>query len=191
MLTHGGGNVKSKIFNEDNLTDEEMDGSVVRVKAFIINSHSEIILASSNGGIQLIGGHVEDGESETETLKREILEEAGIDVSNDEISEVFYEVRHYIKNYYNSGENILAVIHYYIVRTDKLPDMEKVHRTSQEKRYAFELKQISFNSFEEFISGYLNNENEINRIIASETLEAFKNLPLLNWLYKKTPFKLP
>ena len=82
-----------------------------------------------------------------------------------------------MKNYYNSGKNILAIIHYYLVHTNKSPDLKKVHRTSQEKRYAFEIKQIPFNSFEEFIRGYLNNEKEINRIIAGETLEAFKNLP--------------
>ena len=168
--------MKYKIFNDDNLTDEDMDGSVVRVKAFIINSNDEVIMASSNGGVQLIGGHVEDGESEVDTLKREIMEEAGIEVSNDEISEAFYEVRHYMKNYFNSGENILAVIHYYVVRTDKTPDLEKVHRTSQEKRYAFELKRIPLNSFEELIGEHLNNEKEINRVIAEETLEAFRNL---------------
>ena len=66
--------MKNKIFNEDNLTDKDMNGSVVRVKAFIINSNDEVIMASSNGGVQLIGGHVEDGESEVETLKREIME---------------------------------------------------------------------------------------------------------------------
>ena len=70
----------------------------------------------------------------------------------------------------------MAVIHYYIVRTDKSPDLEKVHRTSQEKRYAFELKHVPLSSFEEFLTGYLNNEKEINRIIAGETLEAFRNM---------------
>ena len=169
--------MKNKVFNEDNLTDKDINGSVVRVKAFIINDKDEVIMASSNGGVQLIGGHVEEGESELDTLKREILEEAGIDISGDEVSKVFYEVRHYMKNYYNSGENILAIIHYYLVKTNKSPNLEKVHRTSQEKRYAFELKHIPLHSFEEFLSGYLNNEKEINRIIASETLEAFKNLP--------------
>ena len=92
----GGKELKYKIFNEDNLNDEDIDGTVVRVKAFIINDDDEVIMASSNGGAQLIGGHVEDGESEVETLKREIMEEAGIEVSKDEISDIFYEVSLYM-----------------------------------------------------------------------------------------------
>ena len=175
--------MKHKIFNEDILKDEDMDGSVVRVKAFIINNNDEVIMASSNGGVQLIGGHVEDGESEVETLKREILEEAGIEVSNEEISKCFYEIRHYAKNYYNSGKNVLSIIHYYLVHTDKSPNLDKVHRTSQEKRYEFSLKQIPFNSLEDFLKGFLDNEKEVNRIIAAETIEAFKNIPELRDLY--------
>lgn len=165
-----------KVFNEDNLDDKDINGAVTRVKAFVINPKNEVIVASSNGGVQLIGGHVEDGEEEIETLKREILEESGMEISNDEISDCFYEVRHYIKDYFHSGKNIVAVIHYYIVKTGKEPNLNKVHLTAQEKGYSFELKQIPIDSFEEYISGFLNNEKEINRIIASETIEAFKNM---------------
>ena len=165
-----------KIFNDDNLKDEEMDGKVVRVKSFIINSKNEILVASSNGGVQLIGGHVEDGEEEVDTLIREIKEEAGMEIEKSEISECFYEVRHYIKNYFNSGKAIIAIIHYYIIKTDKTPNPEKVHLTAQEKGYDFSLKQIPFDSFEDYLTKFLNNEKEINRIIAEETLEAFKNI---------------
>ena len=168
--------MNSKIFNEKNLTDEQMDGNVLRVKAFIINPQNEILVALSNGGVQLIGGHVEENEEEKQTLIREIKEEAGIEVSYEEISDAFYEVKHYINNYYNTGKNIIAIMHYYIVKTDKAPDFEKVHLTEQEKGYAFSLKQIPFDSFKEFLIEFLNNGKEINRIIAAETLEAFNNI---------------
>ena len=104
-------------------------------------------------------------------------EEAGIEISYEEISDVFYEVRHYIKNYFNSGKNTIAIIHYYIIKTDKEPNLNKINLTSQEKGYAFEIKSVPISSFETFLGKYLNNEKEINRIIANETLEAFKKLP--------------
>ena len=111
--------MKYKVFNEDNLKDEEIDETVIRVKAFIMNNINEVLVASSNGGVQLIGGHVEEGEEQVNALKREIMEEAGIDVSNNEISEPFFEVRHYIKNYFNTSKNTVAKIIYYVIKTNK------------------------------------------------------------------------
>lgn len=168
--------MKYKVFNEDNLNDSEIDETVVRVKAFILNSNNQILLASSNGGVQLIGGHVEDGEDQIETLKREIKEEAGIDISSEEISNPFYEVRHYIKNYFNTNKNTIAIIDYYVVRTDKQPNIEKTKLTKQEQNYAFGLKYIPYDSFEEYVKSFLNSEKQINRIIANETLAAFDAL---------------
>ena len=36
-----------KVFNENNLKDEDIDNTILRVKAFIINSKNEILVASS------------------------------------------------------------------------------------------------------------------------------------------------
>jgi len=165
-----------KIFNEENLTEDEIDETVIRVKAFLMNSKYEVLVASSNGGVQLIGGHVENGEQQIDTLKREIMEEAGIAISNAEISEPFYEVRHYIKNYFNTSKNTIAKIIYYIVKTDKVPDMEHIKLTKQEQKYDFNIKHIPLDSFEEYVKVFLNNEKEINRWIASEMLSAFEEL---------------
>ncbi|MBQ9313741.1 MAG: NUDIX hydrolase [Clostridia bacterium] len=162
-----------KILNEYNLTEDEMDGVVVRVKAFVINSKNEIMLASSNGGVQLLGGHVEIGEEPVDTLKREMMEEAGIEIANHEISEPFYEVKHYTKNYFHSSKNIIAKIVYYIVRTDKVPNRNRVKLTKQEQNYDFHIQWIPFESFEKYVEGFLNSEKEVNRWIASEMLSAF------------------
>lgn len=165
-----------KIFNEDNLKDNEIDEIVVRVKAFIMNSKKEILMAHSNGGIQLIGGHVENDESYTNTLKREIKEETGMEVKEAEISDPFYEVIHYIKNYFNTNKNTICKIYYYIVKTDKLPNIKNINLTKEEKDYNFRLEFIPFENFEKCVGEYLKNEEHVNELIASETLTAFNKL---------------
>ena len=168
--------MKYKVFNEDNLKDEEIDETVIRVKAFIMNNINEVLVASSNGGVQLIGGHVEEGEEQVNALKREIMEEAGIDVSNNEISEPFFEVRHYIKNYFNTSKNTVAKIIYYVIKTNKTPDLEHIKLTNQEKDYGFNINFIPINNFEEYVNECLNSEKEVNRLIAKEMLSAFDEL---------------
>ena len=54
--------MKQILINEDNLKEEELEGTVIRVKAMLINSHGEILLAHNNGTYQLPGGHKEDEE---------------------------------------------------------------------------------------------------------------------------------
>lgn len=84
--------------------------------------------------------------------------------------------RHYIKNYFNTSKNTVAKMIYYIVKTDKEPNLNKVKLTKQEQKYDFCIKYIPFDSFEEYATKHLNNEKEINRVIASEMLLAFKEL---------------
>jgi len=74
--------MKTYIKNPNNLNDEEMDSIVTRVKVFLINNNNEILLALSNGGCQLPGGHREENEDLNDTIKREIQEETGIILSN-------------------------------------------------------------------------------------------------------------
>ncbi len=168
--------MKYKIFNENDLKDDEIDETVVRVKAFILNNNNEILMASSNGGVQLVGGHVEDGEDVKEALKREIKEEAGIEVLSNEISEPFYEIRHYMKNYFDTNKNVIAKMVYYVVKTNKMPNLTLINRTKQEENYAFDIKFVTLDSFEKVVKECTKNEKEINRVIASEMLSAFNVL---------------
>ena len=168
--------VNKVIFNECNLKDEEIDKEVVRVKAFIINSKREVLVALSNGGFQLIGGHVENGEQQTDTLRREIMEEAGISVSEEAFLSPFYEVSHYIRNYFNTSKNVISNIFYYVIRTDEKPNFENVKLTKREQSCDFKIKYIPYDEFKQFMEKFLNNEKEVNRIIAKETLAAFDKL---------------
>ena len=55
--------MKEFIINDDNLTEEDIEMKVIRVKALIINSKGNIILAFNNNTYQFPGGHVDNDES--------------------------------------------------------------------------------------------------------------------------------
>ena len=82
--------MKTLIFNESNLQEKDIDEIVTRVKVFLVNNKNELNYAISNAGVQLPGGHVESGEEYIETVKREIKEEVGIELEDEEISKPFF-----------------------------------------------------------------------------------------------------
>ncbi len=168
--------MKEKIYNEDNMVDNEIDEIVTRVKAFIINSKKEILFANSGGGIQLIGGHVEEGELLEETVKREVCEETGIILQTQNISSPFFEIKHYTKNYKKTGKNRISRIVYYIVKTDEKPNLKNMNLTSEEIKNQFSYAYSSINQFEVLLESCLESDVETNVVIGKELLIAFEEL---------------
>lgn len=169
--------MNTKTYNKDNLRDDEIDIIVTRVKIYLVNSNNEIMMASSNGGLQLPGGHVEDSETEAQACIREIKEETGIDIDSSVINEPFFEIKHYTKNYKDQGINRVARIVYYFVKTDKKYEKQNTSLTENEKLNKFTILSIPFDNFENELSIIKNtNEQEINRVIAEEILESFNIL---------------
>ena len=74
--------MKRIFINDYYLNKEDLDFEVIRVKAFLVNSKGELLLAHNNNTYQLIGGHKEDDETLENTLLREIKEETGIGLSH-------------------------------------------------------------------------------------------------------------
>ena len=70
--------MKEIIINDHQLTDDDIEMKVVRVKGLILNSKGKILLAHNNHTYQFPGGHVDDDESMDECILREIKEETGI-----------------------------------------------------------------------------------------------------------------
>jgi len=97
------------IYNHNNLTDIDMDSSVIRTKALIINSKSEILLGYSYQTYQFPGGHLQEGENIFECLQREIEEETGIFISGK--LDPFLKRVEYHMNYLNSNFNKKVIIY--------------------------------------------------------------------------------
>ncbi len=166
-----------KIYNEDNITDNDIDEIVTRVKAFIINSKNELLYANSDCGIQLIGGHVEKEEKLESAVKREVQEETGIVLQNEDITAPFFEIKHYTKNHKGTGKNRMSNIMYYFIKTDNEPDMNKMNLTANELKNQFSYHYCLIDEFESILKSCIKNyESEINGKIAKEILIAFEEL---------------
>lgn len=90
--------MKEIIYNYDYLTDEDITETVIRIKALIINNGT-ILIGDENQVFQFPGGHLEKGESFNECLKREILEETGIEIDDNEIEKPLMKVTYLNKDW--------------------------------------------------------------------------------------------
>ena len=71
--------MKEYIHNYDNLVENDITETVIRMKVLLINSKS-IILGYKRGIYQFPGGHLEENETFKDCIKREVLEETGCEV---------------------------------------------------------------------------------------------------------------
>ena len=162
--------MKEFIFNDDNLREDDIEMKVIRVKALILNSKGNILLAFNNNTYQFPGGHLNDGEEIDECMKREIKEEVGIDV---EVGEPFLSIETYDNNYFNTGKKVLNTIYYYRVFTDLEPDYSMTKYDELEAKTDFDLFYVDFSHLEEFIVSKIDS-NEIDPKIAREMLHVVK-----------------
>ena len=165
--------MKIKIINYNHIKDEDILDRVIRVKALMINSKKEILLASAYTTIQFPGGHLEEGESLEETLKREVLEETGIVLSGD--YELFFCLKYFLKDYPIIGNNRSIEIYYYCVFTDEVYNLDNVYLDDQERNGNFTLTYVPLKKLKKYLKSNPGNL-AINHIVTNEMLMAVKVL---------------
>lgn len=141
--------MKRIFINDDNLIVDDLAYEVIRVKAFIVNSSNEVLIAHNNNTYQLVGGHVEKNEDMEGALVREIKEETGIEV--EDISGPFMQIMTYSKNYFNSGKNVCNKIYYYRILSNDVPNLQKTNYDALEKQTDFGLFYINIDDFCDFL----------------------------------------
>lgn len=164
--------MKEILYNYDNLTKEDIDELVVRTKGLIINSKDEITLGYSHKTYQFPGGHLEEGETLSECLLREIQEETGIEIKDAKIKP-FEKITYYNKNYHNSGKNRQNEIYYFIIKSDAEFNMNNANLDDWEKDGNFTVRTIPLKEIEKILIASIP-DNPINEVIVEEMLDIIK-----------------
>ena len=130
-------------FNETNLTDKEIDKVVRKVRALVINNKTkEILLVHYAGLYMLPGGSIDNGETEIEALRREVLEESGIEIE-DQQAVPYLLINSYDRNYSDrkSGNvNRLTQTIFFEVSTDQDINETRKRLTESEKEKSHTIK---------------------------------------------------
>ena len=164
--------MKEIIYNPNHLEEKDVTDYVTRIKALIINDNN-ILIADQNGGFQFPGGHLEKNESYEECLKREVLEETGIELEEKEINEAFMKVKFMNKDYPEKGKNRKSEIYYYIVETTKNPDLSKTNYTEMEIKNHYVIYSFKLDEVIDKIKANMPN-NEMNKIISPDMITAIE-----------------
>lgn len=163
--------MKVKTINYDHIKEEQINDRVVRVKALMVNSKREVLLAEAFSTIQFPGGHLEENESLSNGLKREVLEETGIVLSGS--YEPFFAIKYFLKDYPVIGNNRSIEIYYFYVFTDEKYNLENVYLDDQERRGDFKLNYVYLKDLKKYLRDNPGNL-AINKVVTREMLQAVK-----------------
>ena len=164
--------MKELIYNNDNLFDNEINEIVIRMKVLLIRNNN-MILGYERGIYQFPGGHLEENESFNDCIKREIMEETGIEILDKDIGEPIYKIVSLNRNHPDIGRNRRSEIYYYVINTNKDIDLEKTNYTKDELEGDFKVKEIPLNRVvEELEDNIINNEK--NKVITPDMIRVIK-----------------
>lgn len=178
--------MKTIVFNDDNLTNEDIKEQKIKARAIIVNDSNELLLSHYAGLYMLPGGKVDKGEDILQGLVREIREETGILLSKEQITPFLF-LRYFVKDYpvknsINSLKNKLTDTYYFIVKVKDNINLNKTQLTENEVQGNFEMLRVKLNKVISLIEQ--NNSNNVRNSYFSRELttvvEAYEKV-----LYKK------
>lgn len=160
--------VNQVIHNEDNLTLNDANRVTRRAKLIVENNNNEILICHMGVKYFLIGGHIDNDESDEECLVREVAEESGVTLNFSNILPIASS--NYInKDYPKNGDITYTNTNYYAIKYDLVPNIEMQNLTEEEKKENFKLMYIPKNE----VINFLENIKEIN-VTLSDTIMAIK-----------------
>lgn len=162
--------MKEIIYNKDNLKVDEITKSVKRAKIIIENFKNELMIVQTTNSYYLVGGHVENNESDVDCLYREIKEEMGIDFY-PVIDTPFMVIRYLCKDYPNQ-ENTEFISNYYFIKADLEVDVSNLSLTNAEKANAMKIVNVKKDDIVNILEQFL--ETCDKNIVVRDTLDVIK-----------------
>lgn len=160
--------VNQVIHNEDNLTLNDANKVTLRAKLIVENNNDEILICHMGVKYFLIGGHIDNDESDEQCLTRKVAEESGVILDFSNILPIASS--NYInKDYPKNGDITYTNTNYYAIKYDLVPNIEMQNLTEEEKKENFKLMYIPKNE----VINFLENTKEINATL-SDTIMAIK-----------------
>ncbi len=158
-----------KTNNINNL--EEINCIIKRAKLLVENDKNEILVCHSHHNYFLLGGHVEEDESDEVCLNRELNEEAGVNINFEDLNP-FMTIKYFDSDYPEVGINTFSLINYYSIKYNLVPNLNNLNLTDDEKEGKFTIEFIN----KDIIVDYLNNDlKEATRPgVVMDTIEVIK-----------------
>ena len=164
--------MKKVIYNNDNISNKEVTELVVRAKGLLI-SNGYLLLGNEDGTLQFPGGHLEENETLEDCLKREILEETGIELTDELVTGPFLEIDYYNKDWPTKGNVRKCEIYYYVVETEKDINLSNTSYTEGEIEKHFKVDKVKINEAIDYINNNIPN-NELNKVISPDMIIAIE-----------------
>ena len=159
--------MKEVVYNYDHLTDSDITRVVKRAKIVVENSNGQFYMGTNDDSCHLLGGHVLDGESDNETLIRELNEEAGVHF-NPQVHEPFVSIIYYNKDYPRTGIHSKTIANYYYVKADLELDLEHLNLTEEEKKHHFQVIVVDKKDILDVLQEYL--EKSVRKNVVKDTI---------------------
>ena len=169
--------VEILVYNDTGLKDDEIDQVVTRAKAFIMSSKYNMLIGRDDEGYKLIETAVGSKDDITTAMVNAIYNETGISLDNKDAIEPFFEIRYYSRDYMNTGINRLSDTVYFLVKSDKLPNLKKLKLTQMELNKKLPMEVIKRSELIGTLNDFIASENNtLAQVKSKEILLAFDKM---------------
>lgn len=143
------------LINCDQLKKEEITSYLHKVRAVMFDKSGKLLVTDMNGSYNLPGGRMEGSERPKESLIREIKEETGVELHQQNI--VFVGNYHFYHKNFPNGTNRDNEIDLYMVTNPVCLNYTQTNVTEYEKSYNFRIVPVSEEELENLFKESSNN----------------------------------
>lgn len=149
------------LVNVNNLKKSEINSFAHKVRAYILDENNKIFITDMNSSYNLPGGRVKNGEDIKNALKRELLEELGINISDNALDYkgqiIFYHCQFPDEKGFCNRENKVDL---FVVNGHYHLNANEIKLTNYEKHYNFKMLFCSV--------------KDINKLLAEKNMNLYK-----------------